>query len=81
MIIRVCVGSACHIKGSYAVIEEIKSFIKVNALEEVIELKSSFCLGHCSEGVAVAVDGGRILSVTPETVESMMRGLMEEVVA
>lgn len=56
MEIKVCVGSACHLKGSYDVIEEIQRFIKCNNLENSIQLKASFCLGQCTKNVSVLID-------------------------
>lgn len=54
--IKVCVGSSCHLKGSYAVIEEMKRVLKKYDVEDLVELQASFCLGHCAKGVTVACD-------------------------
>ena len=56
MTLKVCVGSSCHLKGSYAVIEELKKVIAEYGLEKEINLEAGFCLGHCSAGVTVKVD-------------------------
>ena len=56
MEIKVCVGSACHLKGSYEVIEEIQNYIKTNKLENDIQLKASFCLGQCTKNVSILFD-------------------------
>ncbi len=53
MIIKVCVGSSCHLKGSYDVIESFKEILKKYDVEDVVELQASFCLGHCAQGVTV----------------------------
>ncbi|MDD4828691.1 MAG: (2Fe-2S) ferredoxin domain-containing protein [Bacteroidales bacterium] len=53
MIIKVCVGSSCHLKGSYDVIDQMKALLKKYDVEEQIELQASFCLGFCSKGVTV----------------------------
>ena len=37
MIINVCVGSSCHLKGSYDVIQKLKEMIEENKLEDKIE--------------------------------------------
>lgn len=68
--IEVCIGSACHIKGSYKVITELKRLIEENRLVTSVELKSSFCLGHCGHGVSVRVNETDIYSLRPEEVES-----------
>ncbi|MEG0306599.1 MAG: (2Fe-2S) ferredoxin domain-containing protein [Clostridium sp.] len=56
MIIKVCVGSACYVKGSHSVINEIKRLIELNNLDSEIELKAAFCLGHCTSSVSILVD-------------------------
>ncbi|MFR1708512.1 MAG: NAD(P)H-dependent oxidoreductase subunit E [Clostridium sp.] len=56
MIVKVCVGSACYVRGSHNAINQIKDLIEVNHLTDKVELKASFCLGHCSDSVCVMVD-------------------------
>ncbi len=54
--VYICVGSSCHLKGSYQVIKSFEELIKINHLEDQVELKASFCLGHCLKGVSVKVE-------------------------
>lgn len=54
--IYVCVGSACHLKGSYDVIEAIKNWIDENDLKLEVTVKASFCLGQCTNAVSVKID-------------------------
>ena len=56
MDIYVCVGSSCHIKGSYPIIELLKENIAKHHLENKVNLKASFCLGKCTNGVSIKVD-------------------------
>ena len=63
MILSVCVGSSCHLKGSYDVIETFKRLIAERGLGDKIELRACFCLGRCSDGVAVKADSTYILNV------------------
>jgi NADH:ubiquinone oxidoreductase subunit E len=72
MEIKVCIGSACHLKGSYDVIKTLQAYITKHGLEDQINLKSSFCLGKCAEAVSVQIDGGDIISATPETIEGII---------
>ena len=57
MILKVCVGSSCHLKGSYDVIEALKDIIKKCDVEDLVELRASFCLGFCAQGVTVKAEG------------------------
>jgi len=67
MDLSVCIGSACHIKGSYNVINSFQQIIEEYSLSEKVELKAIFCLGHCTEGVSVQIDGNKIYSVSGST--------------
>ena len=72
MEIKVCIGSACHLKGSYEVINIFKSYVEIHDLKNKIDLKSSFCLGRCSEAVSVQVDNNELFSVSPETAKQFI---------
>ncbi len=72
MVIKVCIGSACHLKGSYDVIKGIEAYINEHDLNTEIDLKSSFCLGKCSEAVSVEVNQDYIISMSPSTVNELM---------
>lgn len=71
MVIQICIGSACHLRGSYDVIEKLKGLIAADGLEDKIALKASFCLGHCGEHVTVKADGEFVDGITPATVEEI----------
>ncbi|ADL69282.1 conserved hypothetical protein [Thermoanaerobacterium thermosaccharolyticum DSM 571] len=73
MVITVCVGSSCHLKGSYDVINELKKFIKDYNLEDRVELKADFCMGNCLRAVSVKIDDGKCLSIKPNNVEKFFR--------
>lgn len=66
--LNVCVGSACHLKGSYDVIECFKKCIEDNQLNDKVVIKGAFCLGHCTEAVSVLFENN-VYSVVPETAE------------
>ncbi|HAN44247.1 MAG TPA: NADH-quinone oxidoreductase subunit F [Ruminococcaceae bacterium] len=61
--IQVCVGSSCHIKGSYQVIKTFENLIRQNHLDDKLVLKASFCMGRCMSGISVTVDGMPIENV------------------
>jgi NADH:ubiquinone oxidoreductase subunit E len=55
-VITVCVGSACHLKGSHDIINYFKEAIKEAGLENQVELKGTFCMDHCTDGANLLVD-------------------------
>jgi NADH:ubiquinone oxidoreductase subunit E len=56
MIVSVCIGSSCHLKGSYDVIKKLEDLIASHDLESKVTLKGAFCLGRCTEGVSCLID-------------------------
>lgn len=69
--IKVCIGSSCHLKGSYDVIRSLQATIAQHGLQKQIELQAGFCLGQCMHGVVVQVGEQKILGVFPEQVEEL----------
>lgn len=67
MKIKICIGSACHLKGSYEVVEILKRLVAESNIDGEIELMSSFCMGACGKGVSVQINDGKIFSILPET--------------
>lgn len=63
--VYVCIGSSCHLKGSYHIIKTFQELIKKHKLSSRVELKASFCLGHCTRGVSVKFENKVIEDVTP----------------
>jgi NADH:ubiquinone oxidoreductase subunit E len=55
-VITVCVGSACHLKGSHDLINYFKDAIKEAGLDEEVELKGTFCMDKCTDGANLLID-------------------------
>ncbi len=67
IIVEVCVGSSCHLKGAPRIVELLQERIKNNRLEDEITLVGAFCSGKCNRvGVTITVDGVAFVGVTPE---------------
>jgi len=49
--VTVCVGSSCHIKGARDMIVCFNDFLGKEGLEGKVELKGSFCMERCGEGI------------------------------
>jgi len=70
--LSVCVGSSCHLKGSYNVIQAFQQLVETEKLHDKIEMEAQFCMKQCQKGVSVSVDG-EVLSVSPETATEVFR--------
>ncbi|SHM08768.1 Thioredoxin-like [2Fe-2S] ferredoxin [Anaerosporobacter mobilis DSM 15930] len=68
MIVTVCIGSSCHLKGSREIIEKLQHLLHENKLEKEVELRGSFCMGECMNGVCVKIEE-ELFSLSPAAVE------------
>ena len=64
MEVVVCIGSSCHLRGSRDIVQIFERLINIHGIADQVELKGSFCMGECTGGVCVSVDGKRF-SITP----------------
>ena len=67
MIIQICVGSSCHIKGSPEIVELLQSAVEEYGLKDEITLAGSFCTGKCNRvGVTVQINDDVHVGITRE---------------
>ena len=67
LIVQICVGSSCHLKGSADIVELFEHAIEEYHLEDDIVLNGSFCIGKCNRvGVTVQVNDDIHVGVTRE---------------
>ncbi len=68
MVVKVCVGSSCHLKGSEQIVGLIQREIENRHLEDEVTLTGSFCTGLCNRvGVTISVDDEVFSGITVET--------------
>ena len=68
MVVTICIGSSCHLKGSRDIIASLQRLVSLHGISDKVELTGSFCMGHCEKGVCVKVND-ELFSVTPATAE------------
>ncbi|MBQ5390024.1 MAG: NAD(P)H-dependent oxidoreductase subunit E [Clostridia bacterium] len=70
MVIQICVGSACCIRGSEKLVEKFQHAITHYNKEAEITLAGCFCIGKCNAyGVTVQVNDEIFTGITPESFE------------
>lgn len=72
MVITVCIGSSCHLKGSRDIVHILNRLTALHNVEDKVELNGSFCMGRCVEGVCVTLDGEQF-SLAPESTETFFK--------
>ena len=68
MVVTICIGSSCHLKGSRDIIAILQRLITMHGISDQVELTGSFCMCQCEKGVCVKVND-ELFSVTPTTAE------------
>lgn len=67
LIVQICVGSSCHLKGSPEIVQLFENAIAEHHLEDEVVLTGSFCIGKCNRvGVTVQVNDDIHVGVTTE---------------
>lgn len=56
LVVFVCIGSACHLRGAYNIINQIQQVIEEKQLEGKVLVKPALCHGKCGDGVSVRID-------------------------
>lgn len=74
MVVQICVGSSCHLKGSADIIELLQKAIEDGNYGDQITLAASFCIGKCNRiGVTVQVDDEIHTGITRENFKEFFR--------
>jgi NADH:ubiquinone oxidoreductase subunit E len=80
--IKVCMGTACHVRGSVQVLEQFQRDLGIEAGETTpdgkFSLEAVMCLGACAQGPVVLVNEETHGEMTPDKARGLvmdMRGL------
>ena len=67
LVVQICVGSSCHLKGSQQIVELMQKAVEEHNLDGDVVLVGSFCVGKCNrEGVTVQVNDDVHVGITPQ---------------
>lgn len=70
LIVTVCVGSSCSLRGSDEFAAEIHRLILKEKLEEQVDIVGAFCMDACSKGVSVKVGERSFSDIRPDEAEA-----------
>lgn len=74
LLIQICVGSSCHLKGSEELVELFQESIEKYKLDTEITLAGSFCTGQCNRtGVTIQFDDDIVTGVTTDNFRDVFR--------
>ncbi len=67
VIVQVCVGSSCHLKGSPEIVNLLQQYVEANGLGDDVALMGNFCTGQCNRvGVTLTVNDEVCTGITTE---------------
>ena len=81
-IVKVCMGSACHVRGATRILEEIERTLNLKNNETSqdgsFSLETVNCLGACALGPIMVLNKEYNGHLTPDKVEKILKGVPVE---
>jgi NADH:ubiquinone oxidoreductase subunit E len=69
---NICLGSSCFSRGNKEVVQFIREYLRKNHLDDKVVFKGARCLGHCSNGPNLIINGKVIEGVGLSQVEKIL---------
>ena len=74
LVVQICVGSSCHLKGSQEIVELMQKAVEEYNLDGDVVLVGSFCIGKCNrEGVTVQINDDIHVGITPQNFKEFFK--------
>ena len=74
LVVQICVGSSCHLKGSQEIVELMQKAVEEYNLDGDVVLVGSFCTGKCNrEGVTVQINDDVHVGITPQNFKEFFK--------
>jgi NADH-quinone oxidoreductase subunit E len=77
--LHVCMGTACHVRGSPQVLDRLKTRLGLKAgattRDRLFTLETVNCLGACALGPIVVTDGEYSGQMTPQKVDQLLKSI------
>ncbi len=78
--LNVCMGTACHVRGSPQVLDRLESKLNIQAggttRDHLFTLETVNCLGACALGPIVVTDGEYSGQMTTQKVDQLLKTIM-----
>lgn len=75
--VEICMGSSCYSRGNSKSLEMIEAFIEERKLEDKIKLSGKLCLGNCSDGPNIIINGNLHKKTAPECAVDLLKHYLE----
>jgi NADH:ubiquinone oxidoreductase subunit E len=82
VIMQVCTGTACHVKGTPKLLDRLAQDVGLHPGETTedlaITLETVNCVGACASAPVVVVDGGTYAEMTPNKVSKLAKEFIDK---
>ncbi|HPT20873.1 MAG TPA: (2Fe-2S) ferredoxin domain-containing protein [Bacteroidales bacterium] len=69
---QICLGSSCFSRGNKDVVTFIRDYLRKNHLDDKVIFKGARCMGHCSNGPNLNINGVTYEGVTISKIEGIL---------
>jgi NADH:ubiquinone oxidoreductase subunit E len=69
---QICLGSSCFSRGNKDVVMFIREYLRKNHLDDKVIFKGARCMGSCSNGPNLNINGVTIEGVTLSKIEAIL---------
>ena len=74
LVVQICVGSSCHLKGSQQIVELMQKAVEEYNLDGDVVLVGSFCGGKCNrDGVTVQINDDIHVGITTQNFKDFFK--------
>ena len=81
LVVQICVGSSCHLKGSQQIVELMQKAVEEYNLDGDVVLVGSFCVGKCNrEGVTMQINDDIHVGVTTQNFKEFFKNNILDVI-
>ena len=81
--VEICIGSACYVKGSSQIVNDLNELIKEKHWEDKIAVKGSCCMKACQNhlGLGIRINGNQIEQVTAQNAKEVLNRELSKILS
>jgi len=69
---QICLGSSCFSRGNKDVVQFIRDYLRKNHLDDRVIFRGARCMGQCSNGPNLTINGKFIKGVNLSQIERIL---------
>ncbi len=81
--VEICIGSACYVKGSSQIVNDLNDLIREKHWEDKIAVKGSFCMKACQNhlGLGIRINGNQLEQVTAQNAKEVLNRELSKILS